>query len=89
MPKDANKEQVKVLSIVNEIVKFNEQIQQGQELKIRTPDQMLSRLPIFLTQLKAENNSEKRKNEIRQLLYSLYRSNRLTKNIYKSLIDII
>ena len=47
MPKDANKEQVKVLSIVNEIVKFNEQIQQGQELKIRTPDQMLSRLPIF------------------------------------------
>ena len=89
MPKDANKEQVKVLSIVNEIVKFNEQIQQGQELKIRTPDQMLSRLPIFLAQLKAENNSEKRKNEIRQLLYSLYRSNGLTKNIYKSLIDII
>ena len=89
MPKDANKEQVKVLSIVNEIVKFNEQIQQGQELKIRTQDQMLSRLPIFLAQLKAENNSEKRKNEIRQLLYSLYRSNRLTKNIYKSLIDII
>ena len=47
MLKDANKEQVKVLSIVNEIVKFNEEIQQGQELKIRTPDQMLNRLPIF------------------------------------------
>ena len=35
-----------------------------------TPSQMLSRLPMFLAQLKAGNNSEKRKNEIRQLLYS-------------------
>ena len=36
------------------------------------PYQMLSRLPIFLAELKAENNHEKLKNEIRQLLYSLY-----------------
>ena len=50
---------------------------------------MLSRLPIILAQLKAENNSEKLKNEIRQLLYSLYRSKKLTKKLYKSLIDII
>ena len=50
---------------------------------------MLSRLPISLAQLKAENNSEIFKNEIRQLLYSLYRSKKLTKEIYKSLIDII
>ena len=34
---------------------------------------MLNRLPITLAQLKAGNNSEKLKNEIRQLLYSLYR----------------
>ena len=47
--------------------------QQGQGLKILTPDQMLSRLPITLAQLKAGNNSQKLKNEIRQLLYSLYR----------------
>ena len=33
---------------------------------------MLSRLPITLAQLKAGNNSEKLKNEIRQLLYSLF-----------------
>ena len=33
---------------------------------------MLSRLPISLAQLKAENDSEKFKNEIRQLLYPLY-----------------
>ena len=47
--------------------------QQGQGLKILTPNQMLSRLPIVLAQLNAENNSEKLKNEIRQILYSLYR----------------
>ena len=50
---------------------------------------MLSRLPISLAQLKAGNNSEKLKNEIRQLLYSLYRSKKLTKNVDKSLVDII
>ena len=58
-------------------------------LNILTPSQMPSRLPISLAQLNAGNNSEKLKNEIRQLLYSLYRSERLTKQIHKSLIDII
>ena len=62
---------------------------QGEGLKILTPNQMLSRLPISLAQLKAGNNSEKLKNEIRQLLYSLYRSKKLTKQLYKSLVDII
>ena len=47
--------------------------QQGKGLKMLTPNQMLSRLPISLAQLKAGNNSEKLKNGIRQLLYSLYR----------------
>ena len=50
---------------------------------------MLSRLPISLAQLNVGNSSEKRKHEIRQLLYSLYRSKKLTKQLYKSLIDII
>ena len=63
--------------------------QQGQGLKILTPNQILRRLPISLAQLNAGNNSKKLKNEIRQLLYSLYRSKKLTKNIYKSLVDII
>ena len=52
---------------------------------------MLSRLPIFLAKLKAGNNSEKLKNEIRQLLYFLYRSKKPTKpkkKTYKK-IDII
>ena len=44
---------------------------------------MLSRLPIALAQLNAGNNSEKLKNEIRQLLNSLYRSKKLTKMFIK------
>ena len=63
--------------------------QQGKGLKIPTPDQMLSRLPIILAQLKAGNNSQKLINEIRQLLYSLYRSKKLTKEIYNHLINAI
>ena len=81
----------KILKIVEEILIFNRENrkQQGLGLKILIPNQMLSRLPISLAQLKAGNNSEKLKNEIRQLLYSLYRSKKLTKQLYKSLIDII
>ena len=59
--------------------------QKWQRLKILTPNQMLSRLPISLCQLKAENNSKKLKNEIRQPLYSSYRSKKSTKQFYKSL----
>ena len=74
------------MKIVERILEFTKEIQkQGLGLKILTPDQMLSRLPISLVQLNAGNNFEKLKNEIRQLLYSLYRS----KQIYKSLIDTI
>ena len=50
---------------------------------------MLSILPISLAQLKEGNNFEKRKNEIRQIFYSLYRSKNITKELYKSLVDII
>ena len=79
----------KILEIVEDILEFNRKKQSGGGLKILTPNQMLSRLPITLAQLKAGNNSEKLKNEIRQLLYSLYRSKKLTKQLYKSLTDII
>ena len=61
--------------------------QLGRGLKILTPNKMLSRLPISLAQLNAGNNSEKLQNENRQILYSLYRSEKLTK--LKSLVDII
>ena len=79
----------KILKIVEEILEFNKQNQSGKGLKILTPNQMLSRLPISLAQLKAGNNSEKLKNEIRQILHSLYRSKKLTKQFQKSLVGII
>ena len=63
----------KIINIVERILYFNQLEQQGPGLKTLTPNQMLSRLPITLAQLKARNNSEKLKNEIRQLLYSLCR----------------
>ena len=78
-----------IIDIVEEILEFNKQNQQGQGLKILTPNQMLSRLSITLAQLKAGNNSEKLQNEISQLFYSLYKSKKLTKQLYKSLVDII
>ena len=78
-----------MLNIVELILEFNQLNQLGQGLKILTPNQMLSRLPISLAQLKAGNNSEKLKNKIRKLLYSLYRLKKLTKQLYKSLVDII
>ena len=53
--------------------------QERQGLKILTPQQMLSRLPISLAQLKAGNKSHELKTEIKQLLYSLYRSKKLCK----------
>ena len=79
----------KIVEIVEKILKFNKQKQEGQGIKILTPSQMLSRLPISLAQLGAGNNSEKLKNEIRQLLYSLCRSKNVTKQVYNNLIKPI
>ena len=86
-----NEKPDKILKIDEQILNFNKKIhkREGLGLKILTPSQMLSRLPITLAQLKAGNNFEKLKNEIRQLLYSLYRSKKLKKQLYKSLLDII
>ena len=78
-----------IIDTFEKIIDFNEEYQQGQGLKILTLQQMLSRLPIFLVQLKAGNNSEKLKNEIQQLLYSLCRSKKLSKTIYNNLINAI
>ena len=61
----------------------------GKGLKTLTKQQMLSRLPILLAQIQAGNNSNKLKNELRQLIYYLYRSKTLTKTVYNNLIKII
>ena len=70
----------KVLNIDNNILNFTlKERKSGHGFNILTPNQILRRSPINLPQLKAGNNSEKLKNKVRQLLYSLYRSKKLTK----------
>ena len=60
------KNQTRDQILLKNFLEFNDEIQRGVGLKILTPDQMLSRVPITLAQLKAGNNSEKLKSEIRQ-----------------------
>ena len=50
---------------------------------------MLALLSILLAQVEAGNNSQKLKNEIRQLLYSLYRSKKMNKTVYKNLMETV
>ena len=63
--------------------------QEGTGLKILTSNQMLKRLQIALAQIKAGNNSESLLNEIRQIVYSLYRSKEITKKVYNNIINSI
>ena len=63
--------------------------QEGTGLKILTPNQILKRLPIALAQVKAGNNSQSLLNEIRQIVYSLYRSKEITKKVYNNIINSI
>ena len=69
-----NKKLDEIEDVFKKILDFNYQNQEGQGPKILTPDQITSRLPISLAQLKARNHSEKLENEIRQLPYPLYLS---------------
>ena len=63
--------------------------QQGTKLKILTPKQMLQRLPIALTQIKAGNNSQSLLNEMRQIVYSLYQSKEITKKVSNNILKSI
>ena len=87
--KKKNENRNNMVKIVQCILEFNELNQSGKGLQLLTPNQMLSRLRISLAQLKARKNSGKLKNEMGQLLYSLCTSKKLTKQICKSLINII
>ena len=66
-----------------------EKRQKGQGIKIMTPNQLITRMPIFLAEKQAGNNSQKLNNGIRQIIYSLYRSSNLSKTIYNHLINNI
>ena len=63
--------------------------QEGTGIKILTPNQMFKRLPIALPQMKAGNNLGILLNEIRQIVYSLYRSKELTEKVYNNIINSI
>ena len=92
MPEDGRfkiEENETIADIVGRILELNNQNQLGEGLKILTPDQMLSRLPITVAQLEAGNNPQKLINGIRHLLHSLYPSKKLTKTIYNHLINAI
>ena len=63
-----------------------EEVEQQKGLKNVTPDKLLTRFPILLRQIKAENNSYKLRNGIRQILYLLYQHNKIIKRVYNNLI---
>ena len=58
-------------------------------LKILTPKQMCQRLPIALAQVKTGNTSENLLNEIKQIIYSLYRTKEINKKVYKNIMNSI
>ena len=66
-----------------------QKLQEGEGLKILTPNQMLKRLAITLAQVKVGNNSESLLNEIKQIVYSLYRSKETTKKVYNNINNSI
>ena len=88
---NARKETIKFIedygSMILEAKRLAKENQGGKGLKILTPNQMLKRLPIALAQIKAGNNSESLLNEIRQIVYFLYRSKEITKKVYSKIIN--
>ena len=62
-----------------------EEVKEETELKILTPNKLLTRLPVLLAQIKAESNSYKLKNKIRQILHLLYQLNEIIKKLYNNL----
>ena len=50
---------------------------------------MLQRIPIALAQIKVGNTSENLLNEIRQIIYSLYRAKEITKKVYNNIMNSI
>ena len=83
--------QKKLLNYGNELKKIIEKSfnPSGSGLKILNKQQMLNRLPTLLAQIQAGNFSIKLKNELRQILYLLYRSKALTKTVYNNLSKVI
>ena len=65
----------------------DEEVKERKGLKNVTPNKLLTRLPVLLAQMKAQDNSNKLETEIRQILYLLYQHNKITKKFYNNLIN--
>ena len=78
----------KVIKIVETALDFNIQ-QKGKGLKILTLKQMLQKFPIAREQVKAGNTSENIRNEISQIIYSLYEAIEITKKVYSNIMNSI
>ena len=78
----------KVADIVGRVLNFNKQ-QKDQGIKLLTPKQMLQRLPIALTQVKAGNTFEHLLNEMRHFIYYMYRAKENTEKVYNNIMNSI
>ena len=54
-----------------------------------SPKHMLEIFPIALAQVKADNTSGNLLNEIRQIIYFLYRENEIIKKVYNNIMNSI
>ena len=66
-----------------------EEINEGEGLKILTLNKLLTRFPVLFMPVKAGNNSYKLKIEIGQTLYLLHQNNKITKTDYNNLIKAL
>ena len=69
--------------------KCAEKTTKNKGLQILSPKQMLQRLPIALTQVKAGKTSESLLNEIKQIIHSVHRSKEVTKKVYNHIMNSI
>ena len=78
------------INIINDFINLTEkeQLHTGKGLKVLSKNQMTTRLPILIAQIKAGNNSVELKNELRLIIYLLYRNNQLSKNMYNDLMNM-
>ena len=87
MIRKGNKNASQKRTLANINIHYN--ARKGTGLKILTSNQMFKRLPIALAHIKAGHNSESLLNEIRQIVYYLYQSKKITKMLYNNIINSI
>ena len=78
----------KIISVVEKIINFNNKLK-DKGLKMLTIKQMFQKLPIVLAQIKDGNTFEDWLNEIRKIIYYLYRANEVDRNVYNNIINSI